>query len=87
MSVAQGFVDLLFDLDVDGARGVVENKDRWVHEQGSRDGDPLALATRERVTALADDRLVAAGSSRMNSSAPAAHGGGLDLRHRRAGRP
>ena len=56
----ESVVDLLFDLDVDGARGIVEDQDRRVHEQRAGDGDPLALTTRERVAALADDRVVAA---------------------------
>ena len=41
---AQGIVDLLFHLDVDGAGGVVEHKDGRVHEQGAGNGDALTLA-------------------------------------------
>ena len=40
-------------------RGLVENQDRWVFEQGTGDGDALALPTGEFDPALADDALVA----------------------------
>ena len=49
----------LLDLHVDGAGGVVEDQDRRVDEQRARDRDALALAARQRVAALADDRVVA----------------------------
>ena len=54
-------MDLLLDLDVDGAGGVVEHQDRRVDEQGAGDGDALALAARQGVAALADDGVVALG--------------------------
>ena len=56
---AQRRVDALLHLDVDGAGGVVEDQDGRVDQQGAGDGDPLALAARERVAALADHGLVA----------------------------
>ena len=58
---AQRVVDLLLDLHVDGARGVVEHEHRRVGEQRAGDRDALALAAREVVAALADDRVVAVG--------------------------
>ena len=54
-------VDLLLDLHVDRRRGVVEHEDRRVDQQRAGDRDALALAARERVAALADDRVVALG--------------------------
>ena len=39
----QPLVDRLLDLDVDSARGVVENQDRRVDEQRARDRNSLAL--------------------------------------------
>ena len=45
-------VDLLLDLHVDRAGGVVEHEDGGVVEQRARDGDALPLATRQRVAAL-----------------------------------
>ena len=55
----QPLVDLLLDLDVDRAGGVVEHQDRRVDQQRAGDRDPLALAARQRVAALADDGVVA----------------------------
>ena len=43
---------------------VVEDQDARVHDQRPRDGEPLALAARERDPALADDRVVAVGELR-----------------------
>ena len=76
---AQAGVDLLLDLDVDGAGGVVEDQDRRVDQQGAGDGDALALAARERVAALADHGVVAVvegGDEPVGAGGP---GGGLDL--------
>ena len=44
---------------VDGAGGVVEDEDARVVEEGPGQGDPLALAAREREAPLADDGVVA----------------------------
>ena len=44
---------------VDRRGGVVEHQDRGVGEHRPRDGDALALATREREPALADHGVVA----------------------------
>ena len=38
-------------------------EDRRVDQQGPGDGDALALAARQRVAALADDRVVALGQA------------------------
>ena len=43
---------------VDGARGVVEHEDPGVGDDRPGDRDPLALATRQRVPALTDQRVV-----------------------------
>ena len=49
---AEGGVDLLLDLHVDGAGGVVEDEDGGVVEQRARDRDALPLTARQRVAAL-----------------------------------
>lgn len=36
------------------ARRLVEDDDRWTLEDGTSDGNPLPLSTREFITALAD---------------------------------
>ena len=72
-------VDPLFHLDVDGARGVVENQDGRVDQKGPCDGDALALAARERVPAFADDRVVALGQTLDESVRTGRGGGGDDL--------
>ena len=41
---AQGRVDGLFHLGVDSTRGVVEQQDPRIAEQGPGEGDPLALS-------------------------------------------
>ena len=45
----QAGVDPLLHLDVDGARGVVEDQDGRVDQEGPGDGDALALSSREGV--------------------------------------
>ena len=52
-------VDRDLDVHVDRARRVVEHEDRWVLEKRAGDGDPLPLAARQGVAALADDGVVA----------------------------
>ena len=52
-------MDLLLNLDIDGAGGVVEDQHRRVHEQRAGDCDALTLSAGERVSALTDDRVVA----------------------------
>ena len=54
-------VDLLLDLDVHRAGRVVEDQDRRVQQQCASDRDSLALASRQGVAALSDDRVVALG--------------------------
>ncbi len=51
-------MDVLLDLDVDGAGGVVQHEDAGVRQQAAGKGDALALAARERVAALADHLVV-----------------------------
>ena len=46
-------------LRVERGRRLVEHEDRRVAQHGPRDRDPLLLAAREAVAALADDRVVA----------------------------
>ena len=53
------FLYLPLGLVVERARGLVEDEDRRVAQDGARDRDPLLLAAREAVPALADDRVVA----------------------------
>ena len=55
---------LALGFGVEGARRLVEDEDGWVAEDRARDRDPLFLAAREAVAALADDRLVALGQRR-----------------------
>ena len=76
---AQGGVDLLLDVDVDGAGGVVEDQDRRVDQQGPRDGDALALPARERVAPLADHGVVAVGERADELVGVGGDGGGVDL--------
>ena len=61
---AQRAVDLELALRVDRAGRVVEHEDPRVDEQRAGDRDALALATRQRVPALADHRVVALGRAR-----------------------
>ena len=56
-----GALNLIFGGAVDRAGRVVEDQDARVGQKGARQGDPLALAARERHAALADDGLVAVG--------------------------
>ncbi len=51
----------LLDLRVDGAGGIVEDQHRWVDQQSAGDGQPLTLAARQGVAALAYDRVIAFG--------------------------
>src|ERR1019366_8882530 len=50
-----------FDVHVNGAGGVVENEYGRIDQQRARNGDALALPTREGVPALADHRVVTLG--------------------------
>ena len=82
---AQCFVDPRFDVDVDGARRVVENQDRRVEQQRARDGDALTLTARERVAALADDGVVALGQAHDELVRVGRAGRGLDSSNRGVG--
>ena len=57
----QSAEDGLLGTRVDRARGVVEKQDAGFHQHGSRQRDPLPLATGEAEPALADLRVVAVG--------------------------
>ena len=76
---AQRVVDLLLDLDVDGAGGVVEHQDGRVDEQGAGDGDALALTARQGVAAFAHHRVVAVGQFPDEGVGPGGPGGGLHV--------
>ena len=52
-------LDQRFVFGVELTRRLVEDQDARVLEQDARDREPLALAARELVPALADDRVVA----------------------------
>ncbi len=56
---AQGGVDPLFHLGVDGARGVVEDEDARVGEDRPGERHPLALTARQGEPSLSDDGVVA----------------------------
>ena len=71
---AEGVVDQLLHLDVDRARGVVEDEDGRVDEQCAGDGDALTLAAREGVAPLADDGVVA--ERQLQDELVSAGGGG-----------
>src|SRR4051794_40297794 len=57
--LTQRVADLVLLGGVDGRGGVVEDQDTRVGEHRPSDGDPLALATRQREAALAGHRAVA----------------------------
>src|SRR3954467_6492469 len=54
-----GFLDLLFGPGGDGARRFVEDEHPRVTQDGARDAHALSLAAGKRVSALADERVVA----------------------------
>ncbi len=54
----QGGVDPLFHPGVDRARGIVEDQDARVRQDGPGEGDPLPLASRQAQPSLADDGVV-----------------------------
>ena len=53
-AAGQRLVKLLFDGDIDGARGVVENENRRIGHEGAGDGQSLALAAGDRRSALTE---------------------------------
>ena len=67
-----GLLDRRLGLGVDARRGLVEDQDPRVLEDGARDRDALALAAGETLAALADEGVVASGRRRMKSWALAA---------------
>ena len=54
-------LDEPFGLGVEGARRLVEDKDRRVAQDRARDRDPLLLAAGEPIAALADNSVVSLG--------------------------
>jgi hypothetical protein len=57
--VVERLLDLLLGLGVDRRGGLVEDQDARVDEQRAGDADALALAARQALAALADERVVA----------------------------
>ena len=84
---AESAVDLLLDVHVNGARGVVEDEDRRVHEEGAGDRDPLALTTGEGVAAFSDHGVVALRQVLDELVGVGRPGGSLDLLLRGCGLP
>ena len=76
---AQGVVDLLLDLHVDGTGGVVENQDGRIDEQGPGDGDALTLAPRQGVAAFAHHGVVALGQLLDETVCPRCSRRGFDI--------
>ena len=88
IKVVQGFLNLALRLGIDRRRGFVENQNPRVDQQRPGDRNSLPLAARERLAALAHQRVVAVGQSQDELMRPCGAGGGDDLvaRARRAGR-
>ena len=84
---AQGVVDLLFHLHVDGTGGVVEDEDGRVDEQRSSNRDALALTARERVAPFADDGVVPVRKLRDELVCPAARAAAFTSAISAPGRP
>ena len=59
----QSLYDERFGFSIERRRRLVEDQDRRVANEGARDADALALSSRERRSALADDRVVTLGQS------------------------
>ena len=66
-------------LGVERARGLVEDEDARILQDGARDGDALLLPAGELHAALADERRVALGEARDEVVGVGGAGGGLDL--------
>jgi hypothetical protein len=64
------FWTLRFGFGVDRARGLVEDQNRGVADQGAGEGDQLLLPLRERAAAIFEDGVIAVFVLRMNSSIP-----------------
>ena len=76
---AEGCVDLLLHAAVDRGRGVVEEEDLRIGEQGAGERDPLALAPGEQGALLADDGVVAVRQGADEVVRLGRAGGRLDL--------
>src|SRR5262245_3465940 len=46
-----------FSLRVDTGKTIVEDENRWIHDQGTRQGGPLFLSTRKCYAPFTDDSL------------------------------
>src|SRR5262245_21111599 len=57
--VCKSFLNQQFRLRVKSRRGFVQNKNRRILQECSSDGNTLALAARQFLTTLADDRIIA----------------------------
>jgi hypothetical protein len=57
----QRLLDYRLVLRIDGRQRLVENQNRRIDQQGARDRETLALATREPRATLSDDRTVTVG--------------------------
>ena len=75
----EGFLDHRLALGVDGGERLVQDEDGRVAQKGARDGDALALASREPDTALADHGVVALGQPHDELLRIGGAGGGLQL--------
>ena len=85
--VVERLLDLALGLGVDRRGRLVQDQDPRVDQQRPGDRDPLPLAARERLAALADQRVVAVGSRRMNSWARAARAAAMISSRVASGRP
>src|SRR6266496_315092 len=63
---AQGGAHVPRGRSVEPGRRLVEEQDRRFPNESARERDPLALTTRERCAAFAEDRLVPVGKLRNN---------------------
>ena len=70
---------------IDRGRGVVEDQDAWVEQEGAGDRDALPLAAGQRQSALADHRVVAVGQLLDEGRGLGALGGEVHLRLGRLG--
>src|SRR5690606_640200 len=57
--IVQRFLDFFLGCGVYRRGGLVQYQDARIDKQGSRDGDPLAFSARQRLAALAHQRIVA----------------------------
>ena len=60
----EGFAQVVFGLNVDGAHGVVEEEDFRVLHKRASDGKSLSLPSAEGCASFTDDRIIAIGQTR-----------------------